>query len=75
MRAASTTLLTPAASGLSAAAIYILVGDVIGLGLALWFSWCMTRAEDVDHRWLRYLGWTMLVSITTLTIGRFALAD
>ena len=67
--------LPPAGCCLLASALYLVVGEVVSVGIALWFSWCMTRACDADHLAVRYLGWFMLSTITSVTLVRFALGQ
>jgi hypothetical protein len=66
-------LLAPALCCLLAAALYLIFGDAVGIGLAVWFAWCMTRANDEDHQWLRRFGWVMLIMITLSIAARIAL--
>ena len=75
MRAAQTAWLAPAMFSLLATALYLLLGDWVAIAIAVWFSWCLTHIDDVDHQPLRYLGWILLVTIPSVALVRFVIGD
>ena len=75
MRAAQRAWLAPVTGSLLASVLYLVLGDIIALAVAVWFAWCLTRTHDSDHHAVRYLGWFMLLAIPSVTAAALALSE